>query len=204
MTGTIKRAILVAAIAGLAVGAVVGVRFLREDLVSVGVGSKAPDFVASTLGSTPKGKGLEDYAGQVVLLNLWATWCAPCRVEMPSIQNLHDAYARRGLKVVAVSVDAGGTEQQIRSFTDSLGLTFEILHDSSGGIQQRYRTTGVPETVLIGRDGVIRKRVRGAVHWDSPANRALVEQLLGRRATRRPRRSSRVAAPASGRSCARW
>ncbi len=178
MTGTIKRALLFAGFAGLVVGAVIGVRFLRQDLVGVGVGSKAPDFTASTLDPTPSVKGLDDYAGQVVLLNLWATWCAPCRVEMPSIQNLHEAYAPRGLKVVAVSVDAGGTEQQIRSFTDSLGLTFEILHDSTGGIQQKYRTTGVPETVLIDRDGVIRKRVRGAVQWDSPANRALVEQLL--------------------------
>lgn len=178
MSRTLKRALLVAGLAALAAGAFIGVKVLRQDLVSVGVGSKAPDFVAFTLDSMPRAKGLDDYVGQVVLLNLWATWCAPCRVEMPSIQNLHDAYASRGLKVVAVSVDAGGTERQIRSFTDSLRLTFEILHDSTGAIQQRYRTTGVPETVVIGRDGVIRKRVRGAVHWDSPANRALVEQLL--------------------------
>ena len=182
MTRTLKRSLLVAGLTGLAVGGFVGVKALRQDLVTVGVGSRAPDFNAVTLDSAPSGKGLDDYAGQVVLLNLWATWCAPCRVEMPSIQNLHDAYAPRGLKVVAVSVDAGGTERQIRSFADSLGLTFEILHDSTGGIQQTYKTTGVPETVLIGRDGVIRKRVRGAVHWDSPANRALVEQLLGQRA----------------------
>lgn len=180
MTRTVKRAILLAGLASLAVGGVAGVTVLRRDLVTVGVGSKAPDFTAYTLDSVSRRKGLDDYAGQVVLLNLWATWCAPCRVEMPSIQNLHDAYASRGLKVVAVSVDAGGTEQQIRGFTDSLGLSFEILHDSTGGIQQRYKTTGVPETVVIDRDGVIRKRVRGAVHWDSPANRALVEQLLAR------------------------
>jgi cytochrome c biogenesis protein CcmG/thiol:disulfide interchange protein DsbE len=182
MSRTLKRTLVFAGLAGLAVGAFIGVKVLREDLVTVGVGSRAPDFTASTIESAPSAKGLDDYAGQVVLLNLWATWCGPCRVEMPSIQNLHDAYAARGLKVVAVSVDAGGTERQIRSFTDSLGLTFEILHDSTGGIQQKYRTTGVPETVLIGRDGVIRKRVRGAVHWDSPANRALVEQLLAQSA----------------------
>lgn len=171
------------AVIGIAVGGYFGVRALRHDLVTVGVGSRAPDFAAVTLDPVPRRKTLAHYAGDVVLLNLWATWCAPCRVEMPSIQNLHDAYASRGLKVVAVSVDAGGTEQQIRAFTDSLGLTFEILHDSTGAIQRLYRTTGVPETVVIGRDGVIRKRVRGAVHWDSPANRALVEQLLARPAS---------------------
>ena len=82
-----------------------------------------------------------------------------------------------------MSVDAGGTEEQIRGFTDSLGLTFEILHDSAGGIQRVYRTGIVPETIIIGRDGVIRKRVGGAVNWDSQANRALVEQLLGKPAS---------------------
>ncbi|MGI8619178.1 MAG: peroxiredoxin family protein [Gemmatimonadaceae bacterium] len=180
---TTKRVRFVLALVVIGVGGVFGVRALRQDLVTVGVGSQAPNFTATTLDSVPGTKTLGDYEGQVVLLNLWATWCGPCRVEMPSIQNLHDAYASRGLRVVAVSVDAGGAEEQIRSFTDSLGLTFEILHDSAGAIQRAYRTTGVPETVVIGRDGVIRKRVRGAVHWDSPANRALVEQLLAKPAS---------------------
>ncbi len=180
---TKRRAALLAFFAATTAGGFFGVRALRQDLATVGVGSLAPNFSAVTLDSVPRTKTLGDYEGQVVLLNLWATWCAPCRVEMPSIQNLHDAFASRGLKVVAVSVDAGGTEQQIRAFTDSLGLTFEILHDSTGAIQRAYLTTGVPETVVIGRDGVIRKRVRGAVHWDSPANRALVEQLLTKPAT---------------------
>lgn len=178
-----KRVALLLFFAATVVGAVFSVRALRQDLVTAGVGSRAPDFAAATLDSVPRVKTLADYSGDVVLLNLWATWCGPCRVEMPSIQNLHDAYAARGLKVVAVSVDAGGTEEQIRSFVDSLGLTFEILHDSTGGIQRAYLTTGVPETVVIGRDGLIRKRVRGAIHWDSPANRALVEQLLARPAS---------------------
>lgn len=160
-----------------------GVRALRYDLDTVSVGARAPQFAAVTLDSAARVKTLSDYRGDVVLLNIWATWCAPCRVEMPSIQNLHAEYAPRGLKVVAVSIDAGGTEEQIRAFTDSLGLTFEILHDPAGAIKQSYRTTGVPETVIIGRDGIIRKRVVGAIHWDSPANRALVEQLLAKPAS---------------------
>ena len=183
MSPGLKRAIAIALIVGFVVGAALVVRALRTDLDSVSVGSRAPDFSAATLDSTPRIRTFADYTGDVVLLNIWATWCGPCRVEMPSIQNLHDAYAARGLRVVAVSVDAGGKESQIRDFTDSLGLTFEILHDSSGAIKQSYRTTGVPETVVIGRDGVIRKRVVGAVHWDSPSNRALVEQLLAKPAS---------------------
>ncbi len=175
-----RRAIVVGGAAVLVVAGFFGVRALRYDLDTVGVASRAPSFSASTLDSLPGTKTLDDYRGDVVLLNIWATWCGPCRVEMPSIQTLHEAYAPRGLKVVAVSVDEGGTEDQIRSFADSLGLTFEILHDSTGAIQRSYRTTGVPETVVIGRDGLIRKRVVGAIHWDSPANRGLVEQLLAK------------------------
>jgi cytochrome c biogenesis protein CcmG/thiol:disulfide interchange protein DsbE len=180
---TKRRVALLVFFAATIVGGFFSVRTLRQDLVTAGVGSRAPSFTALTLDSAPHTKSLSDYSGDVVLLNLWATWCAPCRVEMPSIQNLHDAYAAQGLRVVAVSVDAGGTEEQIRAFADSLGLTFEILHDSTGGIQRAYLTTGVPETVVIGRDGIIRKRVRGAIHWDSPANRALVEQLLAKPAS---------------------
>jgi peroxiredoxin len=117
----------------------------------------------------------------VVLLNIWATWCAPCRVEMPSMEQLHRELGPRGLHVVAVSIDDPGSEQAIRDFARQLGLTFEILHDASGGIQKQYQTTGVPETFVIGRDGVIRKKVIGAAPWNSEGNRALFEQLLAER-----------------------
>lgn len=178
-----KRGLLIPLGLALVIAGYAGVTALRYDLDTVGVGSRAPDFSARTLDASPATKSLESYAGSVVLLNVWATWCGPCRVEMPSIQALHEAYDARGLKVVAVSVDGAGTEEQIRSFADSLGLTFELLHDSAGSIQRVYRTSAVPETVVIGRDGIIRKRVVGAVHWDSPANRALVEQLLAKPAS---------------------
>ena len=158
-------------------------RGLITELRTVGVGAPAPDFTALTLDAAPRAKTLADYQGQVVLLNIWATWCAPCRIEMPAIESLHDAYKDRGLKVVAVSIDDAGYEPRIRSFADSLRLTFEILHDSTGLIQRAYQTTGVTETVIIGRDGLIRKRVVGAVQWDSPANRKLVEQLLAKPAS---------------------
>ena len=82
------------------------------------------------------------------------------------------------MKVVAVSIDEAGFAQQIREFTAALHLTFEILHDDTGAIQAIYRTAGVPETFVIGRDGVIRKRWIGAEDWNSATNRALVAQLL--------------------------
>ena len=163
----------------LAGGLLAATRILGDELFPVTVGSKAPDFKATTVDGVPATKTIADYNGDVVLLNIWATWCLPCRTEMPSIQSLHDRFAARGLKVLAVSVDNPGTADEIRKFRDQYGLTFEILHDESGAIKRDYQTTGVPETFVIGRDGVIRKKVIAAADWDSPANRALFGQLLG-------------------------
>lgn len=163
---------------------------LGPDLFPVTVGSRAPDFRAAALagggtahaaGSTtaPAARTLADYRGQVVLLNLWATWCAPCEVEMPSLERLHREFGARGLHVVAVSIDDPGTEEKVRAWARERGLTFEIVHEPTGAIQKAYQTTGVPETFVIGRDGVIRKKVIGAATWDSDANRALIASLLG-------------------------
>jgi cytochrome c biogenesis protein CcmG, thiol:disulfide interchange protein DsbE len=160
-------------------GLLAATRYLGDEIFPVTVGSKAPDFRAVAVDGAPVTKTIADYKGQVVLLNVWATWCLPCRTEMPSIQALHDRFAARGLKVVAVSVDNSGFADEIRKFRDQYGLTFEILHDASGEIKRDYHTTGVPETFVIGRDGVIRKKVIAAADWDSPANRALFAQLLG-------------------------
>ena len=160
-------------------GLLAATRYLGDELFPVTVGSKAPDFRANTIDGAPVAKTLADYKGEIVLLNVWATWCLPCRTEMPSIQALHDRFAARGLKVVAVSIDKAGFDDEIRTFRDQFGLTFEILHDATGNIQRAYQTTGVPETFIIGRDGMIRRKVIAADDWDSPANRALFAQLLG-------------------------
>ena len=160
-------------------GLLAATRYLGDEIFPVTVGSKAPDFRAVTVDGVPTTKTIASYKGDVVLLNVWATWCLPCRTEMPSIQALHDRFAARGLKVVAVSVDNAGFDNAIRQFRDQYGLTFEILHDASGAIKRDYQTTGVPETFVIGRDGVIRKKVIAAADWDSPGNRALFAQLLG-------------------------
>lgn len=153
-------------------------RIFGDELFPVSVGSRAPDFRARTLDEPSVVKSLADYRGEVVLLNIWATWCAPCRVEMPSIEKLHRALAPDGLKVVAVSVDGPGQEKVIRDFAQRLGLTFPILHDASDRTQKQYQATAVPETFIIGRDGIIRKKLIGAVDWNSEANRAVIEQLL--------------------------
>ncbi|HZD86323.1 MAG TPA: TlpA disulfide reductase family protein [Gemmatimonadaceae bacterium] len=156
-------------------------RYLRHELFPVQVGSKAPDFKALTLDSIPKEKSLADYRGQVVMINVWATWCLPCRVEMPSIEALHKDYGPKGLKIVAVSIDDPGTDAGIRAFAKQYGLTFEILHDPKGQITDLYDISGYPETFIVGRDGVIRKKLMSATDWNSPEARALVDRLLTER-----------------------
>jgi cytochrome c biogenesis protein CcmG/thiol:disulfide interchange protein DsbE len=156
-------------------------RYLRKELFPVQLGSKAPDFTAFTLDSIPRQKSLAEYRGQVVMINVWATWCLPCRVEMPSIEALHQAYGPKGLKILAVSIDDPGTDSTIRTFVKQYGLTFEVLHDPKGTISDLYDITGYPETFIIGRDGVIRKKLMAATDWNSPEARALVERLLAER-----------------------
>lgn len=156
-------------------------RYLRKELFPVELGSKAPNFTAVTLDSIPREKSLADYRGQVVMINVWATWCLPCRVEMPSIEALHQAYGPKGLKILAVSIDDPGRDSTIRTFVKQYGLTFEVLHDPKGTISDLYDITGYPETFIIGRDGVIRKKLMAATNWNSPESRALVERLLAER-----------------------
>ena len=181
MTVRQQWAVVGGIVALLAAALVAAIAFLGDELFPVGVGTDAPEFHAKTLAIPAADKGLADYHGQVVLLNVWATWCAPCRVEMPSMQRLHERFGPEGLRVVAVSIDDAGAEDAIRDFAREYGLTFEILHDAPGEIRRTYQTTGVPETFVIARDGTIRKKVIGATEWDSEGNQALVRQLLAER-----------------------
>ena len=172
-----KQWVLVAVIvAGLAVGAAALTRF-GSDIERVEVGARAPDFRAINLGTGDSVSLREHYAGSVTLINIWATWCIPCRVEMPAMERVYQELAPRGFKIAAISIDEGSPED-VRSFGQELGLSFDLLQDRSTGVQQVYQTTGVPESFLINRDGIIVKRIIGAHDWSSPVNRALVERLL--------------------------
>lgn len=144
----------------------------------VGVGFRAPEFRARRLDDPARVARLSDYRGTVVLVNVWATWCGPCRTEMPSIQRLYQELGPRGLRVVAVSIDDAGAGRDIRDFAREYGLTFDILHDPTGDIQRTYQLIGVPESFLIDKNGVIRKKAFES-DWYSLENRVLVAQLLG-------------------------
>jgi cytochrome c biogenesis protein CcmG/thiol:disulfide interchange protein DsbE len=164
---------IVAALAGgaLALGRV------GEGLEQVGVGARAPDFRVLDLATGDTVSLRERYRGEVTLVNIWATWCVPCRVEMPAMERLYRDLAPGGFRIAAVSIDEGDPED-VRAFGRELDLSFDLLLDRSTGIQQVYQTTGVPESFLVNRAGVIVRRVIGAHDWSSPANRALVERLL--------------------------
>ena len=163
----------------LALALFAATHFLGDELFPVSVGSQAPPIVAATLDRPKQERTLTDYKGKVVLLNVWATWCEPCRIEMPSIEKLYHDFGPRGLVVLGVSVDDPGAEDAIRDFVKEYGLTFTILHDPRQQTKTNYQVTGFPETFIIGREGTIRKKVIGAADWNSDANRALISELLG-------------------------
>lgn len=157
----------------------------RHRFTPLDAGSPAPAYQAPSLaGDTVD---LADLRGGVILLNVWATWCAPCVREMPALQRLHEQLAERGLHVVAVSVDApmgvlgvfGQPGGNVQEFVDRFGLTFEILLDPEGRVERSYQVSALPTTFLIDRDGRIRRRVLGAVEWDAAPHADMVEQLLG-------------------------
>ena len=124
---------------------------------------------------------LDSYRGSVVFLNFWATWCAPCRIEMPAMQALHERLAdTAGFAMVAVNLqeDAG----QVRGFADELRLSFRILLDSSGEIAATYGARTLPMSYIIDKDGSILARIIGTRSWDDPE----FEQLFRTLATREP------------------
>ena len=169
--------LVVVVVAGLILGAAALVRFgpVPE---GVQVGKMAPDYTALRLSPRDSVSLRHAAAGQVTLLNIWATWCVPCRAEMPAMEQLYKELGPKGLKIIAVSIDQDGGSD-VAEFVRELGLTFDVLHDPSGEIQQVFQTTGVPESFLLDKQGVIVKKVIGEHPWSSPSNHRIVSDLLG-------------------------
>lgn len=130
-------------------------------------GDPAPAFAA--IGPGGDTVSLASLRGEPVLLNVWATWCPPCREEMPLLQALHERYGARGLHVIGVSVDSQGSEEAIASFVEQGGITFPILHDPGDDVSRAFKASGVPETYLIGADGTILHRWIGPFDPLAPA-----------------------------------
>lgn len=138
-------------------------------------GSSAPDF--SLKNSAGDLQGISQYANQVVLLNFWATWCAPCVSEMASLDRLYKKYKDKGFAVLAVSVDEEGWKA-IEEFLKKIPVTFPILLDSDFKTADLYGTYRVPESYLIDRKGQIIEKILGAQEWDSPEMTAKIDKLI--------------------------
>ena len=126
------------------------------------VGEKAPSFKLRNLHGNLE--GLDDHRDKVVVLNFWATWCAPCLEEMPTFEKLYRRYRSQGLTVLAVSLDKGNSEK-VKRFTDSNNFTFPVLLDSEGIAEKRYPSFTIPFTYVIDKKGRIAARVDGAKNW---------------------------------------
>jgi len=170
-------------ITALLVLGIVGLAYASQGWIRpVTAGAVAPDFAYPDLEGTSR--SLSDFRGSVVLVNVWATWCGPCRTEMPSMQRVYEEFGDDGFEILAVSIDAspgaadatGNIGGDVKSFADDLGLSFPILLDPAGSVQRTYQTTGVPESFLVDAEGVIRRKLAGGAEWDSPA---LMEQVRG-------------------------
>ena len=122
-------------------------------------GFLAPDFELKTL--TGESVKLSDLRGQAVLVNLWATWCPPCRAEMQSIETVYNEYKDQGFVVLAVNMTYQDTQTDIMPFVDQEGLTFPILLDETGAMANAYQLQSLPSSYFIGRDGIIREVVIG-------------------------------------------
>lgn len=114
-------------------------------------GGLAPDFTLQTVDG--ESVQLTSLKGRPVLINLWATWCAPCRLEMPHIQDRFDLYREEGLVVLAVNFDE--SPEQVKTFRDELGLTFDLLLDPGAQVQQLYLNRSYPASFFIDAEGVI-------------------------------------------------
>jgi len=119
---------------------------------------------------------LAEYRGQVVVVNFWATWCQPCREELPSLERLRDAMRGRRFEVLTVNVAEG--EPRVKSFLAEVPLRLPVLLDRNGDTQRAWKVRGLPATFLLDREGVIRFWYLGELNWAQPAILRTVETLL--------------------------
>lgn len=114
--------------------------------------------------------------GQVVLVNFWATWCEPCKEEMPSLDRMHQKLAARGLKVVGVNFGEG--KPRIEQFLKSVPIAFPILRDDDSAVSKAWRVRVLPASFLVDRKGMLRYQLVGEADWDDPAVQAPILELL--------------------------
>ncbi len=135
------------------------------------IGNAAKDF---TVQDSDRTVSLNQFRGQVVVLNFWATWCPPCLEELPSLMTMQERMKGRGIVVVGVSIDVDGNAYH--SFLKQHGINFLTVRDPQQKVAGMYGTSGWPETYIIDRQGILRRKIVGPIDWNSPE----VVQFLSR------------------------
>jgi peroxiredoxin len=166
----IYQSIILVFLAVIGVGIIVLLQTQNSSIDTAGKprfkkGVTAPNFKLPDLDG--KMVSLAEYRGKVVFLNIWATWCAPCVTEMPSMEKLHQELKNEDFEILAVSIDESGAEA-VRPFMEKYQLSFRALVDPEGNIKNMYRMTGVPETFIIDKDGKIAEEIIGPRDWAAP------------------------------------
>lgn len=154
----------------------------RLDLVDYRAGTHPPDFTGHT--ADARQLSLSELRGKVVLINFWASWCRECRPEMPVLQSLHRELAARGL--VIVGINAREDARAVARYAEELGLTFPLVLDPAGKINDLYGVIGLPTTFVVARDGRAVALAVGPRAWGSPPARALLDLLLAEPMPRAP------------------
>lgn len=149
----------------------------RTPRTAVAVGAPAPVYTATTMDGKPV--SLADHRESVVMVNVWATWCKPCREEIPALDSLYREYGSRGLLIAGVSIDVMDDTARIAGFARELGASYPLWLDPDDRVSGTFLAIGVPSTYLIDRAGVLRWRHMGPVRANDPALRALLDSLLG-------------------------
>jgi thiol-disulfide isomerase/thioredoxin len=168
--------VIVLLVAGLCACRGGGAEDERTGSAPPGPGDLAPTYQATTLDG--ERTGLAALEGEVALLNVWATWCAPCRREVPDLEALYEAHADRGLRVVGVSVDSRTVRDQVDRFVADFGVTYDVWLDPDQAALAAFGANGVPLTILIDREGRIVWRRLGPLAREDPELLAAVDSLL--------------------------
>jgi len=138
-------------------------------------GFAAPSFSLETLDGGAVSLG--DLQGKVVIVNLWATWCPPCRAEMPAIERVYQANADQGLEILAIHTTFQDSQEAAQAFVQDLGLTFPVLLDRNGDISRQYQLRALPSTYFIDRNGVIQRVVIGGPMSEATLETSVQELL---------------------------
>ncbi len=139
------------------------------------IGKIAPAFELSDING--KKVAFTDYKGKVILINFWATFCGPCKAEMPSLNNLFNAFKNDGFMVLAISIDS--SEKPVQTYLKDNPLAYPVLMDKDQDVYfDQYGVLGLPTSILIDRDGIIREIIRGERKWDAPDMKEKIGKLL--------------------------